>query len=318
MISIEALWSALEASGAYGAVRRVDETHPCDLYAALDSVGHRGLVLVTETTPPSPPRFEAVEIVVAQRSDGRCSLAIWLKADALTSMFVRLCQDLIDATREIAPSAAGSYLLSRLIRWQRLFEVGDSALLGPAEVRGLVGELIVLQRCFDSWPSADVVQSWVGPMGAPQDFTLPTLRIEVKTVRPGASTTRISSVEQLDVDDSVLFLAVVTLATLMPDMPGLSLPMVVDSIRKHLLDAGAHAATLEFESRLASSGYADLPEYTRQLFRLESIRYFEVREAFPRLRRADLPSGIGDVNYEIEIGRCTPFEVELAQENDGH
>ena len=57
MTSIEALWDALEREGEPGGVRRVDESHPCDLYAGLDASGRRGLILVTDIEPPAGPRI---------------------------------------------------------------------------------------------------------------------------------------------------------------------------------------------------------------------------------------------------------------------
>lgn len=317
MTSIHELWAALAASGGYGAAQRVDEAHPCDLYAALDSSGRRGLVLVTGSAPPLPPPFEAVEVSVSQRADGRWNMGIWLRADDLSSMFTQLCQDLVEASRGIVPLGAAGYMVTRLARWRRLLEAG-SVELGLAEIRGLIGELIVLQRCFGLWPSTVVVQSWVGPRKAPQDFTLPSLRIEAKTVLPGATVTHISSVDQLDVADAALLLAVVTLASEPPDGSGISLAKVVASVRQYLLDEGAHAPALEFEERLADAGFFDLPAYERQLFRLEGVRFFAVRGEFPRIRRADLPRGVTNVTYTIELGRCTSFEVPLARDYHGN
>jgi hypothetical protein len=311
MTSIDSLWTELGVSHEIGVVRRVDETHPSDIYAALDATGRPGLVLVTTAVPSLPPPFEAVEVTISHRSDKRLILGIWLRTEALSSLFGRLCQDLVEASRHISPSESAGYMLTRLMRWRRLLEAGDSAALSPAQLRGVMGELIVLQRCYDLWPPAEVVHSWVGPLDAPQDFTLPSLRIEAKAIRPGAAIVRISSVDQLDVTDATLILSVVTLASIGPEVEGISPAGLVTGIRQRLVQDGAQAAGLEFESRLAASGYTDLPQYEQSMFRLEEIRFFEVHGTFPRLRRADLPPGVADASYQIELGVCAPFAVTL-------
>jgi hypothetical protein len=190
-------------------------------------------------------------------------------------------------------------------------ETGDSAMLGAAELRGLMGELIVLQRCLDMWPAADVVQSWVGPLEAPQDFTLPLLRIEVKCIRPGAGTVRITSADQLDVADADLLLSVVTLASVPAGADGFTVATLVTEIREHLSHDDPAGLLLEFDSRLAAAGYLDLPEYEQKRFRIEAIRFFQVHGTFPRLRRTDLPYGVADATYEIALGVCAPFETDL-------
>ena len=310
---IEALWSALDTSGEIGGARRVDTTHNCDLYAALDATGRPGLVLVSSVQPPAPTPFEAVEVTVTQRTDSRWSLGIWLRLPALRDQFARLCEELVDVSRRIAPDAAAGFLLSQLLRWRRLLEAGSGTTLSPTELRGLIGELLVLQLCLDHWSAAEVIAAWVGPLAAQQDFTLPSLRIEVKTIRPGSATARISSVDQLDVEDADLFLAVVTLASIIPGTLGLSPAGLIAEIRDRLARTAGAGPVLDFDSRLAAGGYVAQSAYEQQMFRSEAIRFFDVHGAFPRLRRVDLPPGVAEVSYDIELGHCAAFETTLGR-----
>jgi hypothetical protein len=164
----------------------------------------------------------------------------------------------------------------------------------------------------------EVVQGWVGPLEGAQDFVLPWLRIEVKTVRPGASTFRASSVDQLDVSDVRLVLFVVTLVTLGPGIKGQSVAELIADVRQGIAAGGGESAVLEFESRLAAGGYIDLPEYQRQKIRVEAVRSFGVQDGFPRLRRSDLPAGVAGAIYDIEISACAPFEIQSAEVAHGH
>jgi hypothetical protein len=237
-------------------------------------------------------------------------VSVWLGVPSLLAPFARLCQDLVDASREIDPSTAPGFLLSRLARWRRLLEAGSPE-LATTELRGLVGELVVLDRCLKLWQPAEVIDAWVGPFEAPQDFALPSLWIEAKSIYPTAAVVRISSVDQLDVAGRIL-LAVVTLATVSAEGSSVSPASLVDAIRQQLTESGAHGALLEFDSRLAAVGYADEPTYAQRIFRVDKVRFFDVTGGFPLIRRRDLPNGVSEAVYDIELSSCIPFETSLA------
>ncbi len=304
MRSIEALWGQLDATGEVGGALRVDDVHPCDLYAAVDADGRRGLVLVTDVAPPPPPALEAVSVTANRRQDGRFSLAFWLQSPSLLTPFAHLCQDLVDESRMIDPINAGGFLLTRLARWRRLLK-GERG-MSLSEVRGLVGELVVLTRCLELWSAIQVVEGWMGPLEAAQDFILPSIRIEAKAVHPDARVVRISSADQLD-HSSPMLLAVVTLATLLPDDSGVTLHSLASVIRGRLTELGEHGALALFEGRLVAAGYSDLDSEGSLMFRVDDIRYFNVTEAFPAITRGMLPSGVAEVRYDIDLSALLPF-----------
>jgi hypothetical protein len=311
MTSIEALWQDLLAAGEQGGARRVDETHPCDLYGALGENGRVGLLLFSDVALPSPPRLSSVEAVTSRRQDGRWSLGIWLTVDALRSPFGQLCQDLVDATREADPAAAGGLILARLARWRRLLE--GSHAISVNELRGLVGELLVLRECLEIWTPADVVDGWNGPLGSPQDFALPGLLVEAKAVQPGSPVMRISSVDQLDATGR-LVLASVTLATVSAEGQGFTVGALVSQIRQTLSDRNAPLEVLEFDARLVAAGYRDDDQMSNAAFRRDDMRFFDVRDGFPAIHRMDLAEGVLDATYEVAIAACIPFETSLARQ----
>jgi hypothetical protein len=316
-ILIEELWRALEAGGEAGGARRVDDRHPSDLYAALDTQSHPGLVLITATAPPEAPVFEAVEVTVTRRNDGRHALGLWLRAGALRGLFERLCQDLVEASRNLPPAAVANFVVTRLLRWRRLLEAGADGVLQSTELRGLLGELLVLRECLTEWPAAEVVAGWIGPLDAPQDFALPSARLEVKTIRPGGSTARISSADQLDVHDADLFLVIATLARAAEGEGSFTAAGLVNELRSRLAASAPPATVADFESLLAAGGYADHPHYEQSRFRLDAIRTFAVTDGFPRLRRSDLPVGLSEVTYDIELSACGPFAAQLPGPSHG-
>lgn len=306
MSSIDEIWAMVEVGGP-GGVLRVDDSHPADLYGATDAEGRRGLVLVCAAEPPAPPRLDAVEVTSHLRHDGRWALGIWLREPSLLPVFTHLCTDLIAASRGAAVNAAAGVILARLLRWRELLETGTGP-MSLSAVRGLVGELLVLERCIEIWGPGDAVSGWVGPLGGPQDFVLPDRRIEVKTIVPTAHSVHISSIDQLDTDDA-LSLAVVVLTTLAGGS-GIAPDELISSIEATLLESGVETAG-SFRHRLDALGYLSDPQYQKPVFRLHRIEWYDVAGDFPRVRRADVGVGIDRLVYDVELGTCSSHRSSL-------
>lgn len=306
MSSTEAKWAIAQKDGPGGAVR-VSAEHPADLFAAVDHNGRPGLLLITAAEPPARPSLDVVEITCGVRQDGRWALGVWLAESSLMPIFSRLCDDLVECTAAAPPGATAPLLLSRLGQWRDLLESGT----GPmtlSKLRGLVGELLVIERCLGLWTVPDVVAGWAGPLGGPQDLVLPGRRIEVKATTPAARSVRISSAEQLDSVEP-LILAIVTLATLAGG-DGIAPNELVEHLQKHIAGAGPDVVR-QFRQRLDSLGYLPDPQYSAPLFRLDGIDFYEVGEHFPRIRRESVPAGNEHVTYDLVLAACAPFRTTL-------
>jgi hypothetical protein len=151
------------------------------------------------------------------------------------------------------------------------------------------------------------VEAWHGPLDAAQDFHFADRLVEVKAAGGGSSQVTISSAEQLDVYGSPLFLIVVSLESA-PERTdeSFNLPQLVSRVRGSL--AGNEEWLSVFEERLLLAGYTERDEYEALVFVLRGIRYYAVIDEFPRLRRSELPSAIGEIRYELDVSRCREFE----------
>jgi hypothetical protein len=304
---IEEIWAAVAAQTTEHRVfRRVDENHPLDLYAGINQEGHRVLLLVTNREPPSVPAPGAVEGIVTQREDGAWAVIVQLARSELAELFGRLCQDLVETTRSSTREHGGEALVRRLHRWRKLLEPGRHTTLSERELRGLLGELWLLDTLvLPRLGLAAGVQAWLGPLGAPQDFLIGGSLLEVKTVQPGAQTIPISSLEQLDSGATPLVLGVVALAPVDAMTGALTPASVVTRIRA-ILEEDESART-EFELRLADAGYVDGAEYVHHEYRVIETRYFRIGDGFPRLTRGIVPRGVERAAYEIGVQECAPY-----------
>jgi Putative PD-(D/E)XK family member, (DUF4420) len=310
-MSLDSAWKELEGARAYSSIRRVDATHPGDLFVALDANGERGLVLLSDTELQHLPALKSLGLECVHLADGKWQTCIWLRAAELQVLFSTLCEEMVSASRDVPAEKIGEFVYGRLMRWRRLFELADGGVLRSEEIRGLIGELLIILECFRIWPYPDVIAAWGGPLGAPQDFAFAGLLIETKAVGVTALRVRISSEDQLDAPyASRLMLAVVRLASVGQDHEGsFSLPELVTQIS--LLLEPFEASRNGFLSRLAAAGYVLHPEYDLARFRCDAINYFAVQDGFPRIRRGDLMPGINRVTYDLELAAIAAFERTL-------
>src|SRR5260370_26792505 len=96
--TIEELWGSLRRE-ARGAQRRIDASHPLELYADFEHPDRPALVLFCQSRPPDAPLLSAIEIQRRQRQDGSWSLRVVLEEPQLLPVFAELCRDIIEFTR---------------------------------------------------------------------------------------------------------------------------------------------------------------------------------------------------------------------------
>ena len=171
-----------------------------------------------------------------------------------------------------------------------------------------MGELLVLESLLSDsdLDPIELVSAWTGPSGASQDFQFPGQCIEVKaTGETGSRSVQISSEFQLDTTELPIVLAVCHLSATDDPTTGLSLNQAVGRISARLPQDARQA----FESRLATAGYVDIPDYDAPLFHHASTDCFEVREGFPRLARHTLPASISGVRYALDIAQISEFRI---------
>jgi hypothetical protein len=234
-----------------------------------------------------------------------------LEDEGLLDIFAVMSADLIGI---VAPQTSTALALrraiDRLCMWQGLFERVPAEGLSEERQRGMLGELLVMERLLvPILGSLAAAECWTGPDPAHQDFIRSGLAIEVKTsLAKRHARLRIANEKQLDErSHENLLLAYLNLDESMAH--GDSLPMAVQRMRA--LAAGDPAASRILDDRLLVSGYLDVhaPIYDRNRWRAGDARYFRVEGEFPRLTDANLPAGVGDIGYSIIADDLGSYEI---------
>jgi hypothetical protein len=302
------IWSSLVVDHSTAVFKRYDARHPLDFYLGLDSDGARLLLLICSAEPPAQPNMKGIGFRKSAREDGKWSLLLLLKDRKLLEIFSMLCQDLIDFSDERISQEGYHSVLTRLGCWRKLLERNSNAVLSIAEIRGLVGELSALKLLINQIGAQAAVSAWNGPFGSPQDFCTDTWGCEVKTVRPAAEVVNISSEYQLDTSNYPVSLAIFEVSDApSPGSEGRSLGELVDDLRVLLL---VNVGVLDsFEERLLLSGYVDREEYFLDKFLTASPYMYKIVDPFPSIQKADLPSGISSVKYQIELSAVSLLKI---------
>src|SRR5882762_1927211 len=298
-MKIEELWTSLRRE-AVEAQRRVDAIHPLDLYADFEPPDRPGLILVCDERPNDAPEMQAIGIERRRRQDGRWSMRMFLEEPRLLPVFAELCRDIVEFTRHNAQSALPSGLvLSRIERWRSLMQPQPAG-LSRAQIRGLIGELLVLERELLPVLLPDLaVSAWTGPLGASQDFRLPDGRkLEVKAVDRHSDRVKINGLDQLDSGGDPLQLVVVRLEDTGINAEGAITAAGLIAQLRVLLNQ-APAALQTFEVLLRFAGWVDAVDTDSVAVRLARIDRYEVGDGFPRLTAATVPGGITEATYEI-------------------
>lgn len=304
-------WNALAGSGAKTGWRSiaVAPAGACHLMAARHFPGNEEALLAgfpdtKLATAERLPEGRGFEVCRADpHGDGRTWIAVTRKEEGNRELFAAMVCDIagaLDAEAGAGEEKQLRSLLARIRSWQEFMRRGMHVLAPEAEI-GLIGELVFLDLLIRSGIApAQAIDSWLGPLDAPQDFALGTGAIEVKASQ---STTgfpaRIGSLEQLD--DALLkplFLAAIRLAR---SESGRNLPEFAEALQPCMLEAGVGHILAD---RLLAAGYhvTHADRYPKR-FALQGVRIFSVDGDFPRLVPGRVPDGITRAAYDIDLDR---------------
>jgi hypothetical protein len=315
------LWDRLIGDGieSSGYVRlRFPEVTACPAYAArhLES-GLEAIVLEVRKNDlplrqdlPSTNGFSVQVQALDPGRGGRSRLIVALSDRRYSDVFEALADDLIGQLSASTDSVgAVSTLFERLARWQRFLEAHRPDGLSLSERRGLYGELVILRKLLGGGiDPLTALESWTGPRMAIQDFQIAEGSIEVKTsgaVVPGS--VKITNVKQLD--DSGLRFLLLTLVLVDERPQGTTtLPNSITEIQA-LLPENTHNL---WEERLRAAGYLKSQEhrYHQPAYLIREVRHFQVGPGFPRLLGSDLPPGVLDVSYSVDLAMLQGFEIQ--------
>ena len=223
-------------------------------------------------------------------------------------LFCSFCSDIIESSRSLDDKKKGPmFVYGRYNNWQKMLKQPSSQTLDVKGIKGLIGEMLFLRDyMIPKYGSEKAVASWLGPEGSDQDFVVDGTWYEVKAKSSGAVSVDISSIEQLDSDLDGKLAVLFMDKTSTTDENRVTLNMLYRQIT-NMIDVGA---VFRLNNLLSLRGYTENEEYDKYAFNFKLMNMYSVTDGFPRLRRADVSSGIENAKYEISISYISRFLEE--------
>lgn len=254
---------------------------------------------------------KGVDVDLRAGDQGRQRLVLTLEREVDRDLFEGLCRTLASSLEHATDSASSlAVSLAHIRRW-KAFLSGQGQHLSIEEIRGLFAEITFLTELIDRrMSSTSAVEAWLGPERSHQDFIFGNTAVEVKSLSGAErNTIRISSEDQLESLNDLLFLRVYRLSSLADAAGGRSLNEIIAAVQARLDEAGAIEA---FDRKLVAHGYAPLPDYDRPRFLVSEVRNYYVGDGFPRLMRSQLPEGVASVAYDIRMEAIASYQCDDA------
>ena len=306
---LEKQWNSISYTD--GGFLQIDTQHPLEWHIGYQSISQRTLLLVSDVEIRAIDSSKSMIVSRRRReTDKRWTLSFELLRNEQQGVFAILCCDVIEHSRSAAnEKEALKLVINRYKQWSKLLESQRSGLMDEHKRKGLLGELLFLEKRIAVSDNAfSAIQGWAGADGADQDFIYPDGWFEVKSIVVSATSVTISSLEQLDCVDAGE-LIIQRIDKVAPDKAGaFSLNEVVHRIIEKLI-GDAEAIDL-FHAKLSAYGYIDLQEYSEQkYFHTGTARYY-VDESFPKLTVKNVQPEIVSAHYELNIPSLAQWKKE--------
>lgn len=317
MINIKSIWENQKPTGEVIIRTRIDEIPHLNCFAATNHITGQHLYIMSVSKNVAIPelknyRFKGVEIYTLQsETENKIELYIYLLDNDLKDIFSLFIQNILeDIEKDVTESEAIKTTLNVVSKWKKLFDKINFNGLSIKQQKGLIGELLFLKYLLNNEKtSANAVNAWTGAEQEFQskDFTLGSVGIEIKFTSSKQPRIKVSSERQLDTENlSDLFLVLYSTEAVKDN--GFSLNSLVAQIRQTISNDEERSI---FNAKLQLNGYFDEDsEHYGKMYSLKKIFGFTVTSDFPKIVKNQLPLGIYDTSYSIEISAVESFIIE--------
>lgn len=300
MTTLIDIWTSITPEEGRPVGRLVDANHPLDFYAAYDEEGYMQFGLFSTICPLLPSSSKSVAVKQTKRPDGTYYIGFSLLEDRLKEQFVYVCQDMLKSTESCDDIEIGTRTaVNCFVKWQHLFAKEQITGMSDQAVKGLIGELLVLNNiCFEKYGIQKAINGWVGPWGADRDFDFGDCWYESKCIGFSREEVSISSFEQLDTDKEG-FLVLSRVEKGSPTVEtNFSLNSLVEELAGLIPDLDTRT---EFTCKLLSYGYNKDALQADVIYEFSSQELYLVDSSFPALRRSEVTPEIVNGSYKISI-----------------
>jgi hypothetical protein len=307
MINLISLWQAAKESvpsndGEF-ITSLIDVNCFHKLYYGINNNAEVLFAIETENEPNKVfYKSLSFEIFPYKRNNLGWFVVFVLKDTTLISVFEKLCLDLVYSIISIkSDQILFDFLQTRLRSWKALLSSKVEDILTDIEIQGLLAELFVLKELLNQkdFYAVEIINNWVGPSKADQDFQFDDYSIEVKSILPDSDSITISSLSQLSTNVKLFLYLVEFIKSPTETIETYNLNNLTDSILDHL--SFDSVALNIFELKLLESGFIKMNIYSNFNFFVNRVDKLLVNAKFPKLTPESIPLGIVAAEYKLSV-----------------
>jgi hypothetical protein len=313
MVSIKSIWESHFPNDEIIIKTQLENVKPFKCFAATNHItGNHLYIFETSINAKFPEfknfKFKGLFIEIFEFEDSK-ELHIYLLDNQLKDIFSLFIENIVEEiSKSVTENEALVETSNVVLKWKKLFDKINFQGLTIERQKGLIGELLLFNSLLDVEYSIDaLLESWTGPDFNDKDFRFGSFGIEVKLTSSKVPKVKISSERQLDNENLTKLYLVLYVVEEVKDK-GFSLNSIIEQIRTKINNN--QNALKFFNERLLLVGYfdEDFENYKRQ-YAFRKRNFYEVSNDFPRLIASDLPIGLFDAKYNIELSAIEQFLV---------
>lgn len=313
MVIIKSIWESHVPTDEIIIKTQLEHVKPFKCFAATNHITGNHLYIFETSKNAKFPEFKNfkfkglfIEIFEFEKTN---ELHIYLLDNQLKDIFSLFIENIVEEiSKSVTENEALIETSNVVLKWKKLFDKINFQGLTLERQKGLIGELLLFNSLLDEDYSIDkLLESWTGPDYNDKDFHFGSFGIEVKLTSSKVPKVKISSERQLDSENLTRLYLVLYVVEEVKDK-GFSLNSIIDQIRVKINNN--QNAIKFFNERLLLVGYfdEDFDNYKRQ-YAFRKRNFYEVTSDFPRLVASDLPIGLFDTKYSIELSAIEQFLV---------
>lgn len=313
MVSIKSIWESHVPSDEIIIKTQLEHAKPFKCFAATNhKTGNHLYIFETSKNAKFPEfknlKFKGLFIEIFEFKETR-ELHVFLLDNHLKDIFSLFIENILEEiSKSVTENEALIETSNVVLKWKKLFDKINFQGLSIERQKGLIGELLLFNSIQDEGYSIDaLLESWTGPDFNDKDFRFGSFGIEVKLTSSKVPKVKISSERQLDSENLTKLYLLIYIVEEVKDK-GLSLNSIIEQIRNKINNN--QNALKKFNERLLLVGYfdEDFDNYSNQ-YAFRKRNFYEVNNNFPRLVASDLPTGLFDTKYNIELSAIEQFLV---------
>lgn len=317
MINIRSIWENQKSSEQTILVKtKIDKITNVNCYAATNQITNQHLFILSVSLNIIIPdlrkyRFKGTEIFMIE-VENHIELNIYLLDNDLKDIFSLFIENVIDELENCQTEVeAVTKTINVFSKWKKLFENIPNQCLTLEEQKGLIGELLFLNSLLDNTKTSEIaIDSWTSTEKdfEAKDFTIGSTGIEIKFTSAKHPKIQISNEKQLD-SDNLNFLFIVLFQADAVKENGISLNSIIEHTRTKIKSS---VLLDSFNRKLKINNYFENDcENYQTMFSINNIFHFHVSENFPKITKKQIPLGIFETTYSIEISAVEPYLTDL-------